>query len=253
MMLQILIVEDEKPIAALIRQALTHDGFACTCVEDGLEAADLLEHNRYDLILLDVMLPGLDGFELMPYIRPLEIPVIFITAKDAVADRVKGLQLGAEDYIVKPFALPELRARVDVVLRRYRKTDMVLHVGDLTVDTVAMQVRRGQTEIALTRTEYNLLLLFARNPRRALFRETIYEQVWGGEYPYGSKAVDIQVQHLRNWAGTRSCRRSTAWATGWRSTHEIPGQDDAVHAWAAVIAVRTGRYAADHDLVCQFG
>lgn len=201
MMLQILIVEDEKPIAALIRQALTHDGFACTCVEDGLEAADLLEHNRYDLILLDVMLPGLDGFELMPYIRPLEIPVIFITAKDAVADRVKGLQLGAEDYIVKPFALPELRARVDVVLRRYRKTDMVLHVGDLTIDTVAMQVRRGQTEIALTRTEYNLLLLFARNPRRALFRETIYEQVWGGEYPYGSKAVDIQVQHLRKKLG----------------------------------------------------
>lgn len=177
-MLQILIVEDEKPIAQLIKQALAHDGFNCTCTEDGLKAADLLDQNHYDLILLDVMLPGLDGFELMSYIRPLEIPVIFITAKDAVEDKVKGLKLGAEDYISKPFALPELRARIDVVLRRYRKTDMVLHIGGLTIDTVSMQVKRGNEILALTHTEYNLLLLFARNPHRALFREAIYEQVW---------------------------------------------------------------------------
>lgn len=200
-MLQILIVEDEQAISELIRQALTRDGYSCVCAVDGLQAAELLERNRYDLILLDVMLPGLDGFELMSYIQPMEIPVIFITAKESVADRVKGLQLGAEDYIVKPFALPELRARVDVVLRRYHKTDQVLQIGGLRIDTFAMQVWQGDKQVALTKTEYDLLLLFVRNPRRALFRETIYERVWGGEYPYGSKAVDIQVQHLRKKLG----------------------------------------------------
>lgn len=200
-MLQILIVEDEKPISNLIKNALSKDGYACSCAYDGLQAAALIEAGRYDLILLDVMLPGMDGFELMEYIRPMEIPVIFITAKDALADRVKGLRLGAEDYIVKPFELPELRARIDAVLRRYRKKDIVLEIGGLKIDTLSMRVWRGNEEISLTKTEYNLLLLFARNPRRALFRETIYEQAWGGEYPFGSKAVDIQVQHLRKKLG----------------------------------------------------
>ena len=200
-MIQVLIVEDEKPISSLIRMALTKEGYACTCAYDGAAAADLLENNPYDLVLLDVMLPYVDGFELMEYIRPLEIPVIFITAVDSVSNRVKGLRLGAEDYIVKPFETIELLARIDVVLRRYQKCDMVLSIGGLTIDTGSMQVWRGEEEVSLTRTEYELLLLFARNPRRAMYRETIYERVWGEEYPFGSKAVDLHVQRLRKKVG----------------------------------------------------
>ena len=200
-MIRILVVEDEKPISNLIRLSLSKEGYHCTCAFDGAEAADILERESFDLILLDVMLPEVDGFELMEYIRPMEIPVIFLTARDDVADRVKGLRLGAEDYIGKPFAIAELLARIDVVLRRYQKCDMVLTAAGLTIDTGSMQVWREGREIALTRTEYELLLLFVRNPRRALYRETIYERVWGGEYPYGSKAVDIHVQRLRKKVG----------------------------------------------------
>ncbi len=200
-MIRVLIVEDEKPISNLIRMSLTREGFQCTCVHDGAAAADLLEQNAYDLILLDVMLPEVDGFELMEYIRPMEIPVIFLTAKGSVHDRVKGLRLGAEDYIVKPFDTIELLARIDVVLRRYRKCDMVIETGGLRIDTASMRVWRGAEEISLTKTEYDLLLLFARNPRRAMYRETIYERVWGGEYPFGSKAVDLHVQRLRKKVG----------------------------------------------------
>ena len=200
-MIRILIVEDERAIANLIRLSLSKAGYACTCAFDGAQAADLLEHGRYDLVLLDVMLPEIDGFTLMEYIRPMEIPVIFLTAKNAVADRVRGLRAGAEDYIVKPFEVVELLARVDVVLRRYQKNEAVLHVGGLDIDTYAMQVRRGEEVIGLTKKEYDLLLLFAQNPRRALYRETIYERVWGEEYQYGSKTVDLHVQRLRKKVG----------------------------------------------------
>ena len=147
------------------------------------------------------MLPEIDGFELMEYIRPMEIPVIFITAKNAVADRVKGLRAGAEDYIVKPFEIVELLARVDVVLRRYHKNEAILRVGELEIDTYAMRVSRGGEPVELTPKEYDLLLLFAQNPRRALYRETIYERVWGEEYQYGSKTVDLHVQRLRKKVG----------------------------------------------------
>lgn len=201
MVIHILIVEDERPISNLIRLSLSKEGYACTCAFDGAEAADLLERGRFDLVLLDVMLPHIDGFELMEYIRPMEIPVIFITAKNAVSDRVRGLRSGAEDYIVKPFEIVELLARVDVVLRRYRKNETVLKVGGLEIDTYAMQVRRDSREIGLTKKEYDLLLLFAQNPRRALFRETIYERVWGEEFQYGSKTVDLHVQRLRKKVG----------------------------------------------------
>ena len=161
----------------------------------------MIDADTYDLILLDIMLPKVDGFELMEYIRPLDIPVIFLTAKNAVADRVKGLRMGAEDYIVKPFEVLELLARVDVVLRRYNKTACVIEIGGLTIDTQSMIVRRDGEEIALTRKEYELLLLFARNPNTALYRETIYERVWGGDYNYGSRTVDLHVQRLRKKIG----------------------------------------------------
>jgi len=207
-LVEILVVEDERPIAELLRLSLSQEGYSCACVYDGAAAADLLETRRFDLILLDVMLPEVDGFELMEYIRPMEIPVIFLTAKGAVDDRVRGLRAGAEDYIVKPFEVVELLARVDIVLRRYHKTDTVLRVGGLEIDMCAMQVRRGGAVVELTRKEYELLVLFAQNPRRALYRETIYERVWGGEFPFGSKTVDLHVQRLRKKVGWESCLRA---------------------------------------------
>lgn len=200
-MIHILIVEDEKPISNLIRLSLKKAGYDCTCAYDGAEAADLVGKQSFDLVLLDIMLPEIDGYSLLEYIRPMGIPVIFLTAKNAVADRVRGLNMGAEDYLVKPFEIIELLARVNVVLRRYNKTAAELRVGGLVIDTQAMLVTRDGETIPLTPKEYELLLLFARNPGIALYRETIYERVWNEEYPYGSKTVDLHVQRLRKKLG----------------------------------------------------
>ena len=197
----ILIVEDEKPISDLMRLSLHKEGYRTTCAFDGIQAADLLEKTAFDLVLLDVMLPGASGFELMEYLRPMGTPVIFITAKNSLNDRVRGLRMGAEDYIVKPFEVLELLARVDVVLRRYNKTEAVLEIGGPRIDTVAMQVTRGGAPVPLTRKEYEILLLFARNPGVALYRETIYERVWEEEFPYGSRTVDLHIQRLRKKVG----------------------------------------------------
>lgn len=199
-MIHILIAEDEKPISNLIKLSLKNAGYSCDCAFDGGEAADMIEENNYDLILLDIMLPDIDGFELMEYIRPLEIPVIFITAKNSVQDKVKGLRMGAEDYIVKPFEIIELLARIDVVLRRYHKADDIIKIAGLIIDTKSRKVTRGGSEIALTPKEYELLLLFAQNPNTALYRETIYERIWEKEFVYGSKAVDLHIQRLRRKA-----------------------------------------------------
>lgn len=196
-MVNILVVEDEKPISDLIKMSLKGAGYACQCVYDGMQAADILEEKSFDLILLDVMIPYIDGFELIEYIRPLGIPTIFITAKNSVQDRVKGLRLGAEDYIVKPFEVIELLARVDVVLRRFNKTSEVLEIGNLVINLKQHTVKRNDEEIALTPKEYDLLVLFAQNPNTALYRETIYERVWGGTLEFKSKTVDLHIQRLR--------------------------------------------------------
>ena len=200
-MIKIFIVEDEKPISDLLRMSLTKAGYECKCAYDGLVAADILETERFDLILLDVMLPGADGFELMEYIRHLDMPVIFITAKNMVEDRVKGLKMGAEDYIVKPFEIIELLARVETVLRRYNKLGQMIDIAGLSIDTRSMTVKRNGEEIPLTRKEYELLLLFARNPGTALYRETIYERVWGSDYFGDSRTIDLHVQRVRKKAG----------------------------------------------------
>ena len=163
-MIHILIVEDEKPISNLIRMSLTKSGYSCMCAFDGEEALDLIKNNVYDLILLDVMIPKIDGFSLMQYIRPMKVPVIFLTAKNMVEDRVRGLELGAEDYLAKPFEIIELLARVNVVLRRYNKTDTEIRIAGLVIDTKAMIVYKDSYPIPLTPKEYELLLLFARNP-----------------------------------------------------------------------------------------
>ena len=203
-MYKILAVEDSPAILNLIRMSLEDAGYLCVCAEDGVQAADLLEERQFDLVLLDVMLPGIDGFELMDYIRPLGIPVIFLTAKTDVNDKVKGLRLGAEDYLTKPFEILELLARVETVLRRYGKEARLLRFEDVEADTLSRTVRKAGIPVKLTVKEYELLLLFLRNPGIALFRDRIYQLVWGGEYSGDSRTVDLHVQRLRKklqWEG----------------------------------------------------
>ena len=200
-MIRILVVEDEQAISNLITVNLRKAGYACDCVYDGMSAADALEEGAYDLVLLDVMLPEVDGYELMGYIAPLGIPVIFLTAKASVADRVKGLRLGADDYLTKPFEIIELLARVETVLRRCHKTEQFLTEGDLVIDTASRTVKKNGMAVNLTNKEYELLLLFVRNKNIALYRETIYERIWGGEYTGDSRTVDLHVQRMRRKVG----------------------------------------------------
>lgn len=207
-MINILVVEDEKPIANLIKMSLTKAGYSCTCIYDGLAATDILEETPFDLVLLDIMLPGASGYDVLEYIKPLKIPVIFITAKNSLNDRVMGLKMGAEDYIVKPFEIVELLARIEVVLRRYNKLNTTITVRDLVIDTIAMSVTKNGKEIPLTNKEYELLLLFAQNPGVALYRETIYERIWGGDYPCDSRTVALHVQRMRKKLGLEDCLKT---------------------------------------------
>jgi len=200
-MINILIAEDNEYIATLIKLSLKQMGYYCDVAYDGEEAANMAEKKTYDLVLLDVMMPKIDGFTLFDYIHQLKIPVIFITAKNSVNDRVKGLKMGADDYIVKPFEVLELQARVEVVLRRYNKTSQIINIGGLEIDTDTLTVRKDGEILRLTPKEYELLVFLARNPGKALYRETIYERVWGGELEYGSKTVDLHIQRLRKKAG----------------------------------------------------
>lgn len=198
---KILIVEDEAPISNLIKENLCDAGYHCSCAFDGLEAANKMDAGNFDLILLDIMLPKSDGYELMEYIRPMGIPVIFLTAKSDTADKVKGLTLGAEDYITKPFEIAELLARVETVLRRYGKTQRNITLYDITVDTLSHTVKKGEVLVPLTAKEYDLLLLFAQNRNIALYRDFIYERVWGDLYLGDSRTVDLHVQRMRRKLG----------------------------------------------------
>ncbi len=200
-MIRILVVDDEKPICDLIDLNLSSAGYQCTTVQDGLKAIDILEKEEFDLVLLDIMLPGADGYDVMDYIRPTGIPVIFITAKHEVKNRVKGLKLGADDYIVKPFDMVELVARVEAVLRRYNKSEQRLTAGDVTVDVEARKVTKAGKHVELTVKEFGLLLLFMKNKNVALFREALYEKVWGDEYMSDSRTLDLHVQRLRKKLG----------------------------------------------------
>ena len=196
-MIKILIVDDEKAICDLIDLNLTSAGYHCTSVQDGMEEINRIEKEDYDLILLDIMLPGADGYDVMEYIRPLGVPVIFITAKHEVKDRVKGLKLGADDYLVKPFDVVELVARVEAVLRRYSKAEQRLTVDDVIVDVEARRVTKAGMPVELTNKEFGLLVLFMKNKNVALFRETLYEKVWEEEYYGDSRTLDLHVQRLR--------------------------------------------------------
>jgi len=214
-MIRILIVEDERPIADLLDMSLTAAGYSCDCLDNGMAAADAVGEKKYDLILLDVMLPGVDGFELMEYLAPTGIPVIFITARSAVKDRIRGLKLGADDYIVKPFEIAELLARVETVLRRYHKTESRITVADVVVDTQSRVVYKAGQPVPLTAKEYALLLLFLQNRNIALFRETIYERVWENDYMGDSRTVDLHVQRLRKKLGWQD-RIAAVYKVGYR-------------------------------------
>ncbi|MCI5511846.1 MAG: response regulator transcription factor [Eubacterium sp.] len=200
-MIRILIVEDDEAIANLLRMNLMKSGYECEMAEDGEKAADLLEVSSYDLVILDIMLPKMNGYEVLEYAKSLEIPVIFLTAMGETAQRVRGLRMGAEDYICKPFEITELLARVETVLRRYKKTDARMYLLDIMIDTESRMVFQNGKQVELTLKEYELLLLFVRNKNRALYRETIYENVWGGEYPGTGRTVDLHVQRLKKKLG----------------------------------------------------
>lgn len=197
----ILVVDDEASVANLISEALLNAGYRPLCVYDGKSAADEIEKNRYDLVLLDVMLPEIDGFELIGYIRQYNIPVIFLTAKADVRDRVKGLKLGAEDYIVKPFDISELLARIEVVLRRYNKASRFINVLDLEIDIGNRTVKKAGSPVELTYKEFELLVLLVKNKNIALYREIIYERVWNESYYMDTRTVDLHIQRLRKKLG----------------------------------------------------
>ncbi len=226
-MINILIVEDEIPISNLIKLNLDDAGYKCTCAYDGLTAIDKLDNNVYDLILLDIMLPGANGYEVLDYIKPLNIPVIFLTAKNTTDDKVKGLLMGAEDYIVKPFEIVELLARVEVVLRRYNKTSNILTFRDLTIDTKNLTVYKSGKPLNLTPKEFNLLVLFVRNVNITLFRDTIYTQIWGGDFEGDSRTMDLHIQRLRKKAGLNDCLR-TIYKVGYRLDDNRSGKNDEI-------------------------
>lgn len=216
-MIRILVVEDEKAISDLIAMSLRKAGYECDCVFDGMTAADRIEEaaGTYDLVLLDIMLPEVNGFELMEYIKPYGIPVIFLTAKSDVEDRVAGLRLGAEDYICKPFAIVELLARVETVLRRYQNGNTLLQFMDLEINTISHTVKKAGEEVALTNKEYELLLLFLSNKNIALFRDVIYEKIWEKEYTGESRTVDLHVQRIKKKLGLED-KIKTIYKVGYR-------------------------------------
>ena len=196
-MLKILIAEDEEPIANLIRMNLNRAGYQCKWAANGEAAADLMAQEPFDLAFLDIMLPVINGYELMDYARELGLPVIFLTALGNTEHKVKGLKMGADDYLTKPFEIVELLARVEAVLRRYHKMENRLEIFDVVIDVSSRTVTKNGESVALTMKEFDLLLLLARNRNIALYRETIYENVWGGEYLGQSRTVDLHIQRLK--------------------------------------------------------
>lgn len=200
-MIHILAVDDEPAILHLISDALTRAGYHCTGARDGLEASRLIEEGSYDLVLLDVMLPEIDGFTLISYIQEYHIPVIFLTAVADIPSRVHGLHSGAEDYIIKPFDISELLARVEVVLRRYHKSFHLIHVLDLEIDTSARRVTKGGVPVELTYKEFELLLLLVRNKNIAMYKEILYEKVWQDAYETDTRTVDLHIYRLRKKLG----------------------------------------------------
>ena len=200
--MRVLVVEDENRIARFIKEGLEEESYAVDVVADGASALDWVASANYDIILLDVMLPGLTGFEVARILRQRgnTTPILMLTARDDIDDRVLGLDAGADDYLPKPFAFKELLARIRALVRRtssVEKIDTVLEIGDIQLDTVAHVARRNGRDVELTSKEYALLEYLMRPPYRPLSRTLIREAVWGYDYMGASNVVDVYVRHLR--------------------------------------------------------
>jgi len=197
--MRILVVEDEKKVASFIKRGLEQESYAVDIVHDGVEGEHYARVNDYDAIILDIMLPKKNGLDVLSDLREagVDTPVILLTARDSVEDRVKGLNLGADDYLVKPFAFEELIARLNVMMRRGGSGLPVLKFADLSLDSATRRAKRGDKEVELTVKEYALLEYLLRNPNRVLTRALIAEHVWDQSFDSETNVVDVYINHLR--------------------------------------------------------
>jgi two-component system response regulator MprA len=198
----ILIVDDESRVTSALRRVLAYEGYQVTTAANGEMALEQVRSRPPDLVILDIMLPGIDGLEVCRRLRTTgdQVAILMLTARDAVADRVIGLEMGADDYLVKPFALEELLARVKALLRRHQPPEIsreVLRFEDLELDTATRQAQRGSRVIDLSTTEYELLALFLRNPRVVLTRGLLMERIWGNDFEGGPNVLEVYIGHLR--------------------------------------------------------
>lgn len=215
----ILIAEDEKPIADLIELTLTSAGYPCEQVNDGEAAADRIAERDYELAVLDIMLPKVDGYELLGYLQSTGTPVIFVTAKTALRDRVRGLNLGADDYLTKPFEPLELVARVESVLRRAGRANVVLRAFGVELDPAARTVTQHGKPLHLAPREYELLELLMRNRGITLYREVLYERLWGDESDFDTRPLDLCITRLRKKLGWKQ-EICTVFRVGYRLEKE---------------------------------
>ena len=199
----VLVVDDDQAVREALRRALTMQGYSVQLAADGEEALATLSANgsTVDLLIVDILMPRLDGIEVTKRLRAdgSAMPILMLTARDQVSDRVAGLEAGADDYLVKPFALEELVARVRALLRRLGADEAgtTLTFADVTLDTGTRDVSRGDQSLTLTRTEFALLELFLRNPKQVLTRSVIFDRVWGYDFGYGSNSLDVYISYLR--------------------------------------------------------
>ncbi len=196
-MIKILIAEDDPNIAKLVEATVAIGGYEGVVCANGTEAFEKMEHGNFDLVLLDVKLPGMSGFEIMQKRTNTQVPVIFITAKQELTDKVRGLRLGAEDYIVKPFEAMELLARIEVILRRVKRTENVYQYGDISVNVEEHTCKYAGKDIYLTPKEFEVLVFFIQHKDVAISRDRLLAAVWGFEYEGESRTIDIHIQQLR--------------------------------------------------------
>ena len=226
-MAKILVVDDEKLIVKGIRFSLEQDGMEVDCAYDGEEAVELAKQTEYDVVLLDVMLPKLDGFEVCQAIREFsEMPIIMLTAKGGDMDKILGLEYGADDYITKPFNILEVKARIKAIMRRSAKRskksgqaeNRMVKAGDLTLDREGRRVLIGEREINLTAKEFDVLELLAMNPNKVYSRENLLNLVWGYDYPGDARTVDVHIRRLREKIETNPSEPKyvhTKWGVGY--------------------------------------
>ncbi len=198
--MRILVVDDDPEIVSFVRRGLAYEGYTVDTAADGSEALAKAREREPDLVILDIMMPGIDGIEVAKRLRQGgDVPILMLTAKGTIADKVTGLESGADDYLVKPFAFDELLARVRALLRRRQpKEGEVLRFSDLSLNTATREVKRGDELIELTAQEFNLLELFLRHPRQVLKRDMVYERVWGYDFEGLSNVIEVYIRYLRS-------------------------------------------------------